>query len=148
MAMKLAEALQEKKNKILNVWIDRTLDSYSSSGFFKKSLDAIANPIGTNIRDGLTEILNLLLPSATVTVAQSPGLPAAQREFSALIFRFTVCCPNNCYSLAIVILFNIYLFFVIVYCYFQLILLLHQQSKIFILALLTIVFKHPLPKRF
>ncbi|MGW8161434.1 MAG: RsbRD N-terminal domain-containing protein [Desulfobulbales bacterium] len=59
--MKLSEALQEKKKKILSVWIARTLDSYSSSGFFKQSRDQIANPIGSNIRDGLTKVLELLL---------------------------------------------------------------------------------------
>ena len=64
--MKLSEALQDKKNEILSVWVDRTLDSYRSSGFFKKSRDHIANPTGANIRDGLAKILNLLLKQATV----------------------------------------------------------------------------------
>ncbi len=63
-AMNLAETLQEKKKQILTLWIDRTLDSYSSSGFFKKSLDNIANPIGTNIRDGLSKIFDYLLEGA------------------------------------------------------------------------------------
>ena len=62
--MKLSEALQEKKKKILSIWIDRTLDSYSSSDFFKRSHDQIANPIGANIRDGLTTVLELLLQEA------------------------------------------------------------------------------------
>ena len=62
--MNLSDTLQEKKKEILNVWVDRTLDSYTSSGFFKKSLDNIANPIGANIRDGLASILNLLLDGA------------------------------------------------------------------------------------
>ena len=46
------------------MWIERTLESYASSNFFKKSVDTIANPIGTNIRDGLTNILDLLLSGA------------------------------------------------------------------------------------
>jgi len=59
--MKLSETLQDKKKQILSIWIDRTLDSYISSGFFKKSLDHIANPVGSNIRDGLTAIFELLV---------------------------------------------------------------------------------------
>lgn len=59
--MKLSDALQEKKKKILSVWIARTLDTYTSSAFFKQSRDQIANPIGSNIRDGLTGVLELLL---------------------------------------------------------------------------------------
>lgn len=62
--MNLAETLQEKKKQIRNVWVDRTLDGYTSPGFFKKSLDTIANPIGSNIRKGLAEILDLLLDGA------------------------------------------------------------------------------------
>ena len=63
--MKLSEALQDKKNKILSVWVERTLDSYRSSEFFKKSRDQIANPTGSNIRDGLSRVLDLLLKNAT-----------------------------------------------------------------------------------
>lgn len=59
--MNLSETLQEKKQQIQTIWVDRTLDSYTSSGFFKKSLDNIANPTGGNIRDGLSTILDLLL---------------------------------------------------------------------------------------
>lgn len=62
--MNLTETLHDKKKQIQDIWIDRTLDSYSSSGFFKKSTDTIANPIGSNIRDGLSEILNLILQDA------------------------------------------------------------------------------------
>lgn len=59
--MNISEALQVKKKDILSVWIERTLESYSSSGFFKKSRDIIANPIGTAIRQGFADILDLLL---------------------------------------------------------------------------------------
>lgn len=62
--MRLSEALQEKKNKILAVWVERTLDSYAASDFFKNSRDQIANPIGANIRAGLASILELLLKGA------------------------------------------------------------------------------------
>ena len=37
--MNLTETLQEKKKQIQPLWVDRTLDSYASSGFFKKSLE-------------------------------------------------------------------------------------------------------------
>lgn len=59
--MKLSDALQDKKKKILSVWIDRTLDTYGSSAFFKQKRDQIANPVGSNIRTGLTRVLELLL---------------------------------------------------------------------------------------
>lgn len=59
--MNLSEILQEKKKQIQTIWLDRTLDSYTSPGFFKKSLDPIANPIGASIRDGLSALLDLVL---------------------------------------------------------------------------------------
>jgi RsbT co-antagonist protein rsbRD N-terminal domain len=62
--MNLSEALQEKKKQILSIWIDRTLDSYISSDFFKHSRDQIANPIGANIRAGLTTVFELLIQGA------------------------------------------------------------------------------------
>lgn len=62
--MRLSEALQEKKKQILSIWVDRTLDSYTSSDFFKHSRDQIANPIGANIRTGLTAVFELLLQGA------------------------------------------------------------------------------------
>jgi len=60
----LKEALTKKKNDILSIWIDRTLDSYVSSGFFKKARDRFANPVGANIREGLTRLFELLLTDA------------------------------------------------------------------------------------
>jgi len=71
--MKLSEALQEKKKQILSIWIDRTLDSYISSDFFKRSRDTIANPTGANIREGLTTVLELLLQGAK-TEEYTPAL--------------------------------------------------------------------------
>ncbi|WP_457573153.1 RsbRD N-terminal domain-containing protein [Desulfolithobacter sp.] len=63
--MQLAEALNIKKEKILSTWIDRVLDSYASPGFFKSSRDAFANPVGVNIRDGLTRLFELLTAGAS-----------------------------------------------------------------------------------
>lgn len=62
--MELIEALTSKKNAILALWIERTLDSYSSPTFFKNSKDPFANPVGSNISDGLSSIFNLLLSAA------------------------------------------------------------------------------------
>lgn len=70
--MKLSEILQEKKDKILSIWIDRTLNSYSAPGFFKKSRDHFANPTGANIKDGLTKVLDLLLQGAALEEFTAP----------------------------------------------------------------------------
>ncbi len=60
----LKETLLAQKDKIVSLWVDRTLDSYISSGFFKSSADRFANPVGANIREGLTELYGLLLTKA------------------------------------------------------------------------------------
>ena len=62
--MNLKEALKQKQDKILSVWIERTLDSYTSSGFFKQSKDKFANPVGMNIHEGLTTLYGLFLRGA------------------------------------------------------------------------------------
>lgn len=59
--MKLFEVLKNKKKEILSIWVDRTLDSYTSSGFFKRAADRFANPVGANIREGLGKLYDLLL---------------------------------------------------------------------------------------
>jgi hypothetical protein len=59
--MELIEALSNKKKEILSLWIERTLDSYTTPGFFKSSKDPFANPVGVNIANGLTTLLELLL---------------------------------------------------------------------------------------
>lgn len=62
--MELNEALLSKKEEILSLWIERTLDSYTSPGFFKKSKDQFANPVGVNIAEALGSLLELLLNKA------------------------------------------------------------------------------------
>jgi hypothetical protein len=62
--MELTEALANKKKEILSLWIERTLDSYTSPGFFKKSKDPFANPVGSNISTGLSALFDLLLANA------------------------------------------------------------------------------------
>lgn len=70
--MELIEALESKKKAILKVWIERTLDSYKSSGFFKKSQDHFANPVGSNITQGLSAIFDLLLAKAEIEAFHKP----------------------------------------------------------------------------
>jgi len=70
--MDLTEALTKKKKEILDLWIGRTLDSYTSPGFFKKSKDPFANPVGVNIAKGLTALLELLLNNAEPQAYQMP----------------------------------------------------------------------------
>nr|WP_321465517.1 RsbRD N-terminal domain-containing protein [uncultured Desulfobulbus sp.] len=59
--MELKEALGGKKKEILALWIERTLDSYTSPGFFKKATDPFANPVGANISMGLTGLFEALV---------------------------------------------------------------------------------------
>ncbi|PIE57179.1 MAG: hypothetical protein CSA34_00210 [Desulfobulbus propionicus] len=70
--MNLNEMLAEKKKEILSIWIDRTLDSYSSSEFFKRSADRFANPVGMGIREGLTRLFELLLEAAPAEAYLAP----------------------------------------------------------------------------
>jgi hypothetical protein len=62
--MNRAEALKQKEKAILSLWIERTLDTYIASDFFKTSRDAFANPVGSNIREGLSQLLHLMLSGA------------------------------------------------------------------------------------
>lgn len=59
--MNLTQALKNNEEKILSIWIERTLDSYISSGFFKKSRDRFANPVGANIKEGLTGLYKIII---------------------------------------------------------------------------------------
>ena len=70
--MELTEALLQKKTEILSLWIERTLDSYSSPGFFKKSKDPFANPVGSNISQGLTTLYELLRTGAEAQAYHKP----------------------------------------------------------------------------
>ena len=62
--MGLTEILRRKKKSIVSTWVERTLDTYTSSGFFKRSKDLFANPVGANIRNGLDRLYDLLLEEA------------------------------------------------------------------------------------
>jgi len=60
----LSEALKRSEEKILSLWTERTLDTYESSSFFKKSQDRFANPVGMNIREGLAQLFQLIADGA------------------------------------------------------------------------------------
>ena len=62
--MPLFELIKKKEKKIVTVWVERTLDSYISSDFFKQATNQFANPVGANIRTGLTKIFQLMLSEA------------------------------------------------------------------------------------
>ena len=70
--MELSDALANKRKDILSLWIERTLDSYTSSGFFKRSKDPFANPVGVSIATGLTALFDLLLANADQSAFLEP----------------------------------------------------------------------------
>ena len=62
--MELAGVLAAKQKQILELWTERTLDSYTTPGFFKKSRDLFANPVGVQIRNTLARLFTLLREGA------------------------------------------------------------------------------------
>ena len=57
----LAEGFRNHKEKIVALWVEYTLNTYNSSGFFIKEQDKFANPVGGNIREALTVLFDLLI---------------------------------------------------------------------------------------
>ena len=62
--MDLAEGFRNHRDKIINKWVEYTLSTYVSSGFFVKERDKFANPVGGNIRQALGELFLLLSKGA------------------------------------------------------------------------------------
>jgi len=60
--MDFAEALAEKKPKIVQQWIESVMASYSADGasFFMKQKDRFANPLGFAAKSGLTAVFDQL----------------------------------------------------------------------------------------
>lgn len=58
--MDLAEGFRNHRDKITNKWVEYTLSTYISSGFFVKEHDKFANPVGGNIRQALGQLFLLL----------------------------------------------------------------------------------------
>jgi hypothetical protein len=63
-SMDLAEAFRNHKEKIIEKWVEYTLSTYGSSGFFIKERDKFANPVGGNIREALSKLFPLLVSGA------------------------------------------------------------------------------------
>lgn len=62
--MDLAEGFRNHREKIVNKWVEYTLSTYASSGFFIKERDTFANPVGGNIRQALGDLFLLLAKGA------------------------------------------------------------------------------------
>lgn len=62
--MDLAEGFRNHREKIVNKWVEYTLSTYASSGFFVKEHDKFANPVGGNIRQALGTLFKLLAKGA------------------------------------------------------------------------------------
>ena len=62
--MDLAEGFRCHGDKIVKKWVEYTLETYKSSTFFIKESDQFANPVGGNIRAGLTALFPLLVKGA------------------------------------------------------------------------------------
>ena len=62
--MDLAEGFRNHREKIVNKWVEYTLSTYVSSGFFVKEHDKFANPVGGNIRQALGQLFLLLSKGA------------------------------------------------------------------------------------
>ncbi|EKD34535.1 MAG: hypothetical protein ACD_75C02297G0004 [uncultured bacterium] len=62
--MDLAEGFRNHREKIVNKWVEYTLSTYLSSGFFLKENDKFANPVGGNIREALGRLFLLLVKGA------------------------------------------------------------------------------------
>lgn len=58
--MDLAEGFRNHREKIVNKWVEYTLSTYLSSGFFLKENDKFANPVGGNVREALSRLFVLL----------------------------------------------------------------------------------------
>lgn len=62
--MDLAEGFRNHREKIVNKWVEYTLSTYTSSGFFIKERDTFANPVGGNVRQALGDLFPLLSKGA------------------------------------------------------------------------------------
>ncbi len=62
--MDLAEGFRNHREKIVNKWVEYTLSTYASSGFFVREHDEFANPVGGNVRQALEKLFLLLAKGA------------------------------------------------------------------------------------
>lgn len=79
--MSFPEALAEKKSKIVQLWIEAVMASYSADGasFFMKQKDRFANPLGFAVKAGLSAVFDQL-------AGDQPGqaMPAELSQFIKL----------------------------------------------------------------
>lgn len=68
----LSRLLAEKQKQILDIWHERTLSSYKSPGFFIRSQDPFANPVGMQVRSGLTTVFEFLRDEAAPEAFTKP----------------------------------------------------------------------------
>ena len=67
-SMALPEALRERRNAIVNKWLERLLETYpeSTTRFLLKEKDPFQNPVGHNLKDGLSDLFEGLVQSAEI----------------------------------------------------------------------------------
>lgn len=70
--MDLAEAFRNYREKIVKRWVEYTLSTYTSSGFFIKEKDKFANPVGANIKASLDKLFVLMSKGADPKEFRAP----------------------------------------------------------------------------
>jgi hypothetical protein len=62
----LSDILVKEKETVINRWLELTLNTYpdETKKFLGSKKDRFSNPVGSNIREGLNEIYNLLVTNA------------------------------------------------------------------------------------
>ena len=70
--MKLEEALHNNRDKIVDRWVEYTLETYKASQFFTREKDRFANPVGGTIRDSLKKIFSLLTQNQETAAYHEP----------------------------------------------------------------------------
>ncbi len=70
--MKLEEALHNNRYKIVDKWVEYTLETYKASQFFTREKDSFANPIGGTVRDSLKKIFSLLTQNQETSAYKEP----------------------------------------------------------------------------
>lgn len=70
--MDLAEAFRNYREKIVDRWVDYTLSTYASPGFFRREKDKFANPIGATVREALDTLFVLMTKGADPVEFRAP----------------------------------------------------------------------------
>ena len=70
--MKLEEALHNNRYKIVDQWVEYTLETYKASQFFTREKDSFANPVGGTVRDSLKKIFSLLAKNQEMAAYKEP----------------------------------------------------------------------------